>query len=53
MPKINYPSKQNLTAPPPPSESNAINGRTVPLQASCKTAFQMPQSITDKLPVAH
>ena len=48
MPKINYLSKQKFDRPPPPQ-----NQMVVPLQASCKIAFQRPQSITDKLSVAH
>ena len=44
MPKINYLSKQNLTAPPPPP-----NQKVVPLHCVPKAA----KYITDKLSVAH
>ena len=43
MPKINYLPKQNLNAPPPPSNSRTL----------AYIVFQRPQSITDKLSVAH
>ena len=46
--KLPVQTKFDSNPPPPPQ-----NQKFVPLQASCKIAFQRPQRITDKLSVAH